>query len=562
MGTKKLDTDEEYISIGLKPSTKLDNGHYEILSNLGEPGGFGITYLGYDCKLNSKVAIKEYFPRTYANRNKNMTIVPTDTKEDKADFQWGYNAFKKEAQTIANLEKHPNIIDVKNLFEENGTIYFVMSYAQGVDLEAYLSDHHPLTQKEIEEIIYPFLEGVQHIHKYNLLHRDIKLANILITKNRQPILIDFGTARNELIQRSKKMTSVYTEGYASLEQHTQSKEGPYTDIYAIGMLIYALMNGITDTKLLPSAIKRFEAMHSKKASLLTFPDDKRFNKIFINAVKKALEIKKENRPQNIQEFINLLKKGEDKSKNSILLISSITALILIGGATYIGFYKEEFFTLESEKLFAKERREPIEIKKPLTVIPKVITVEKTEPQPTPNNLRPESSKIKKEEIIREKVIDNIALAEKAIIEGKFLTAIKYLKKEDSTDTPLIATQIAKLYDTLGNQKINTIKWYEIAKKRGYIKAKYPLAILYCKQGNFKKFQSKDILQYAKNARREVKYDVGLCYNEIGNMTQAIKWLKASTVMGYSPAKETLYKLLTQEMGKNNEEAIKIIKNLK
>ena len=58
MGTKKIDKNEEYISIGLKPSTKLDNGHYEILSNLGEPGGFGITYLGYDCKLNSKVAIK------------------------------------------------------------------------------------------------------------------------------------------------------------------------------------------------------------------------------------------------------------------------------------------------------------------------------------------------------------------------------------------------------------------------------------------------------------------------------------------------------------------------
>ncbi|HIP11502.1 MAG TPA: hypothetical protein EYG73_02165, partial [Arcobacter sp.] len=190
MATKKLDNSEDYISLGLKPSTKLHNGHYEILGNLGEPGGFGLTYLGYDYKLNTKVAIKEYFPRSYANRDQNKTIVPTNTQEDKADFEWGYNAFKKEAQTIANLEKHPNVIDVKNLFEENGTVYFVMSYTQGIDLEAYLQEKHPLSQKEIEEIIFPFLEGVKHIHKYNLLHRDIKLANVLISKDNQPILID------------------------------------------------------------------------------------------------------------------------------------------------------------------------------------------------------------------------------------------------------------------------------------------------------------------------------------------------------------------------------------
>jgi len=547
MGTEKLDKEKNYISIGLKPSTKLDNGHYEILSNLGEPGGFGITYLSYDCKLNSKVAIKEYFPRTYANRNENMTIVPTDTKENKADFKWGYDAFKKEAQTIANLEKHPNIIDVKNLFEENGTVYFVMSYAQGVDLEAYLLDHHPLTQKEIEEILYPFLEGVKHIHKYNLLHRDIKLANILITKNRQPILIDFGTARNELVQRSKKMTAVYTEGYASLEQHTQSKEGAYTDIYAIGMLIYALINGITDTKLLPSAIKRFEAMHGKKASLLTFPDDKRFTKGFINAVKKALEIKKENRPQSVQEFIDLLKKSETKPKRKMLLISSITTILLIGGVAYITKNREDFF------VFKKQEEIVDEIKKPIETIKKVQTVEKIE------SIKERKKPI--EIITKKKVIDNIELAERAIMSGNFLMAIQYLKKEDSPNTPLIATQIAKLYDTLGNQKINAIKWYEIAEKRGYIKAKYPLAILYCKQGNFKKFQSKDILHYAKNSRKEVKYDVGLCYNDIGNMTEAVKWLKDSASMGYTPAKETLYTLLTQEIGNSDKEARKIIKNL-
>ena len=552
METKKLEETDEYITVGLKPSTKLNDGHYEILNNLGDPGGFGITYLGYDCRLNSKVAIKEYFPQSYANRRPNMTVVPTNSKEDKADFKWGYDAFKKEAQTVANLAKHPNVIDVKNLFEENGTVYFVMSYAEGVDLETYLYENHPLTQKEIEDIIFPFLEGVKHIHKYNILHRDIKLANILITKDNQPILIDFGTARNELIQKSKQMTAVYTEGYASLEQHTQSREGTYTDIYAIGMLMYSMINGITDTSLLPSSVKRFEAMQTKNISLLTFPDDGRFSKNFIDAIKKALEIQKENRPQTVQELIDLLKsKGDQKeekqqgnkkeSKKIALIAGTIATSLIIAGASYY-LYNQQSNDNKSSFVENQTSTTPIQDKTaPIVIAPP-----------------PKEEPI----IVQAPQINHIEEAERAIAIGDLKGALTHLEKDKSSETPKGALRIAELYHSLKGEEQNAIKWYEKAEKLGYIKAQYPLAILYCKQGNFKKFNnSKGIFEYAKDSRKEFKYDIALCFNELGNIKKAREWFEASASMGYLPAKENLFTLLTGELGYDKQKAQDIINKL-
>jgi serine/threonine protein kinase len=413
-----------------------------------------------------------------------------------------------------------------------------MSYAKGIDLEAYLQENHPLSQKEIEEIIFPFLDGVKHIHKYDILHRDIKLANVLITSDKQPILIDFGTARNQLMQRSKKLTAVYTEGYASLEQHTQSKEGPYTDIYAIGMMMYALINGITDTKLLPSSVKRFEALHSKNVSLLTFPDDKRFSKGFINAIKKALEINKEERPQTVQELIDLLKENQStdaSTKRSSLIIGLSTLAIFIVGATGYYFYQKPTPLLDI---------------KPKESITQTETKTETTAVAVPT------------ETIKVSSVDALKKAEKAIMQGEILQAIEYLKQDPSSQTPKGALRIAELYHSLNNETKNAITWYEKAEKLGYIKAQYPLAVLYCKYGNFTKFNnSKDIFEYAKDSRKEFKYDIGLCYNELGNITKAREWFEASAVMGYAPAKENLYTLLRGELNYSDKKARQVIDNL-
>jgi len=555
LGTKKIENIDEYASsdnIGLKPSIKLNNGNYEILDQLGDPGGFGITYLGYDVGLKSKVAIKEYFPRTYANRDANMTIIPTSSKENQDNFQWGYDAFKKEAQTIANLPKHPNVIDVKNLFEENGTVYFVMSYAKGVDLEHYLQDNHPMSQKEIEDIIYPFLEGVKHIHKYNILHRDIKLANVLITEEKEPILIDFGTARNELNQRFKKMTAVYTEGYAALEQHTQSKEGAYTDIYAIGMMIYSLINGITDIRLLPSAIKRFEAMHSKKTSLLTFPDDGRFSKNFIDTVKKAVEVEAINRPQSVDELIKLFKSKKIKTEGKNYLTASIgvIALLSIGGGYYY-------------------LNQPTEEKKTPKVETKIVEVEtKVEETPQPQRVKEETPIIIPKTpttimpVMEKEEIDYFSKAQLAKSRGDTKKAIEYYSMATNEGDATAAFELGTIYELELKQPRNAIKWYEKAEKLGNIKAQYPLSLLYCQKGNFRRFNNnKEMLSYAKDSRKEVKYDVGLCFKKQGNLKKAQKWFEESAKMGYNEAKSSLYILLRTELGYNDTKTRKYIENL-
>ena len=552
-GTVKLNKEEnnEFGSIELRPSMKLNSGNYEILGKLGEPGGFGITYLGYNTSLKRKVAIKEYFPRSYANRDSNMTVVPTESKQDQEDFEWGYNAFIKEAQLIANLPKHDNIIDVEALFKENGTAYFAMSYEEGQDLEAYLRDNHPMTQKEIEDIIFPFLEGVKHIHKHNILHRDIKLANILIrTKDNQPVLIDFGTARNQLLQRQKKLTAVYTEGYAALEQHIQSKEGPYTDIYAIGMVIYSMMNGITDTKLLPTAIKRYEAMHTKKVSLLTFPDDGRFSKRFIDAVKKATEIEAKDRPQSVDELIELFK--EEKSETDIsggkkikkvYTISSIIAIVALLGGAYFYYNKTSQTPISQTSLTSTPTTiatsNPVKTSAPSTVT--------TNPKPTPTPTI-------KEEVSNDD-IDYFNEAKLALAQGNIPKAIEYFTISANKGNPLAAFELGEIYDLRLNKRNSAIKWYEKADKLGNLKAKYPLAILYCQQGNFRKFNSdKTILEYAKNSRKEVKRDIGLCYNLMGNINESKKWFESAVKMGSNKAKELLYEVLTKEFGYTDKKA--------
>ena len=149
------------------------------------------------------------------------------------------------------------------------------------------------------------------------------------------------------------------------------------------------------------------------------------------------------------------------------------------------------------------------------------------------------------------------------MKGEVFKAIEYLKQDPSSQTPKGALRIAELYHALNNETKNAIIWYEKAEKLGYIKAKYPLAVLYCKYGNFTKFNnSKDIFEYAKDSRKEFKYDIALCYNELGNITKARKWFEASAVMGYLPAKENLYTLLRGELDYSDKKARKIIDNLK
>jgi len=209
---------------------------YRIKSMLGA-GGFGITYLAEQTSIGRNVAIKEYLPAGIAARARDDVSVEPVSDEDRADYEYGLGKFREEAKTLVTFD-HPNIVTVHDYKEANGTAYLVMQYVEGETLQAILKRDKTLPENEIREILDPILDGLDHVHKAEFLHRDIKPDNIVIRKDGVPILIDFGAARLALGEKSKSLTAIVTPGYAPFEQYaSRGNQGPWSDIYAMGAVI-------------------------------------------------------------------------------------------------------------------------------------------------------------------------------------------------------------------------------------------------------------------------------------------------------------------------------------
>ena len=266
---------------------------YEIVRVLGV-GGFGVTYLGFDDKLNMAVAIKEYLPSDLARRDSSQTVAPRSVN-DKADFEWGLARFLSEAQDLARFD-HPNIIRVRRFFEAHGTAYIVMDYAEGETLAALIEHQGPLTEARVKDILLPLMDGLDEVHRSDLLHRDIKPGNIIIKDNGQPVLIDFGAARQSTGARSRSMTAVLTPGYAPLEQYSaKGNQGAWTDIYALAAVAYRALTGITPEEA-TNRIKNDPLIPAIEAGR------GQASRTFLKALDWALAIDEEERPQTITEF--------------------------------------------------------------------------------------------------------------------------------------------------------------------------------------------------------------------------------------------------------------------
>lgn len=190
-------------AIVLPHLTHLNHDHYIVGRLLGKPGGFGLTYLGWDLRLNKRVAIKEYLPRTLSSRDPDRCTVNSHSHDDAKSFEYGLKRFLEEARTLAQID-HPNVVRVRDYFEENGTAYLVMDYYEGVTLAEYLdrSKSHILPWKQALDVIMPILDGLRDVHEKGFLHRDIKPHNIYLTSKNKPILLDFGAARQAMGKRA------------------------------------------------------------------------------------------------------------------------------------------------------------------------------------------------------------------------------------------------------------------------------------------------------------------------------------------------------------------------
>ena len=217
---------------------------YVIESVLGH-GGFGIVYQARHNELGTIVAIKEYMPAELSVR-RNTAVEPRSESCSEL-YEDGLRRFLDEARQLVRFQSHPCVVSCKDLFRGNGTAYLVMERVDGLPLSELLrlreKTGQPFTEEELLRVILPLLEGLAAVHADGVLHRDIKPANILIRRsNEQPVLIDFGAAKQVVANQSRSLAP-YTEGYAAIEQVGAGELGPWTDIYGLGAVMWRIVAG-------------------------------------------------------------------------------------------------------------------------------------------------------------------------------------------------------------------------------------------------------------------------------------------------------------------------------
>ncbi len=283
----------------LRPGTVL-NERYLIGNALGQ-GGFGITYIGRDLKLQMRVAVKEYYPNGYSIRNSEVTARVTAIDRGQTDFiENGKQKFLKEARALAQFHDISGVVDVRDFFEDNHTAYIVMEYLDGEDLRTHLK-YNCFPADIIFAMMKPVMESLVKIHQAGIIHRDISPDNIMMLKNGTLKLMDFGAARLLDYSDQRSVSVVLKGGYAPEEQYRpKGLQGPWTDIYALCATIYKCMTGITPEDALQRSCGDEIVWPSEMGIPITALQE--------SVLKKGMALKQEDRFQSVEEMIQALER--------------------------------------------------------------------------------------------------------------------------------------------------------------------------------------------------------------------------------------------------------------
>ena len=295
-----LEENERKFPVALRAGTVL-NGRYIVGRVLGQ-GGFGITYLALDTQLNAKVAIKEFMPGEIATRQGTTVSVMMDTKSE--EFAYGAERFQEEARTLAKFIGNPNIAAVTSYFDENDTSYFVMDYIEGISFKTYIANHGgKISVEETLNVMIPVLRALTAVHAEGFIHRDVTPDNIYITKDGMVKLLDFGSARYSIGDKSKSLDVILKVGYAPKEQYIRrSRQGPFTDVYSCAACFYAAITGF----LPPESLERLDS-----DTLVPIPQcGIEIPEYLDKAILKGLAVQPEDRFQSAAEFLEAIERQQ------------------------------------------------------------------------------------------------------------------------------------------------------------------------------------------------------------------------------------------------------------
>jgi serine/threonine protein kinase len=297
-------------SEALPSGTNLLGDQFTIERPLSN-GGFGITYLAQDNFLGRRVVIKECYPEVFCRREGKNVLVRSTVHEEK--YRAIVQMFMREARAIAKL-KHPNIVGVHRIFEDNETAYMVLDLIEGRDLLSVIKDTYDEVEPEqIKELLLKVLDAIDLVHQHDLLHRDISPDNILLDKWGNPILIDFGAAREEASRETRAVSAVLVvkDGYSPQEFYfAGGKQSPSSDLYALGATFYHFISGEAPPNS-QTRMAEFASQNPDPCEPLAgrFPE---FEPEFLEAIDKAMAILPRERIQSAREWMNIITGRKDK----------------------------------------------------------------------------------------------------------------------------------------------------------------------------------------------------------------------------------------------------------
>ena len=329
--------------VALRAGTVL-NDRYIVGRVLGQ-GGFGITYLAFDTQLQTKVAVKEYMPNDIATRIGGTTVsVAMETKAD--DFTYGAERFQEEARTLAKFIGHPNIAGVSSYFDENDTSYFVMDYIEGISFKSYIANAGGrVSVDEVLNVMIPVLRALTAVHAEGFIHRDVTPDNIYISKDGNVKLLDFGSARYSIGDKSKSLDVILKVGYAPKEQYIRrGRQGPFTDVYSCAACFYAALTGV----LPPESLDRLEedTLVPVSQAGIDIPD------WLDRAILKGLAVQPEDRFQSAAEFLDAIEnqllvevpaaapaaaqRAKKKSRAPVIAAVAALLVVVLGIGIFVG----------------------------------------------------------------------------------------------------------------------------------------------------------------------------------------------------------------------------------